>query len=137
MAQDLSTLPAPAGDGIAGNLTDLGRDSLGFLTTCRDYGDIVPLRLGLTSSCVLTNPEYIEPVLKNRDTFIKSRGFRVLKTLLGEGRLRANPDSRSDDWRNRCFISRGSKTMAKSWSSIPIGCCRRGMMAKLTISTPT
>jgi cytochrome P450 len=93
MAQDLSTLPAPAGDGIAGNLIDLGRDPLGFLTQCRDYGDIVPLRLGLTSSCVLTNPDYIEQVLKNRDTFIKSRGFRVLKTLLGEGLLTAEGES--------------------------------------------
>ncbi len=93
MAQDLSTLPAPAGDGIAGNLIDLGRDPLGFLTTCRDYGEIVPLRLGLTSSCVLTNPDYIEQVLKNRDTFIKSRGFRVLKTLLGEGLLTAEGES--------------------------------------------
>jgi cytochrome P450 len=93
MAQDLSTLPAPAGDGIAGNLIDLGRDPLGFLTKCRGYGDIVPLRLGLTSSCVLTNPDYIEQVLKNRDTFIKSRGFRVLKTLLGEGLLTAEGES--------------------------------------------
>jgi cytochrome P450 len=93
MAQDLSTLPAPAGHGIAGNLIDLGNDPLAFLTQCRDYGDIVPLRLGLTTSCVLTNPDYIEQVLKDRDTYIKSRGFRVLKTLLGEGLLTADGES--------------------------------------------
>jgi cytochrome P450 len=99
MAQDLSTLPAPAGHGIAGNLIDLGNDPLAFLTQCRDYGDIVPLRLGLTTSCVLTNPDYIEQVLKDRDTYIKSRGFRVLKTLLGEGLLTA--DGESWFWKRR------------------------------------
>jgi cytochrome P450 len=93
MAQDLSTLPAPAGHGIAGNLIDLGNDPLAFLSKCRDYGDIVPLRLGLTTSCVLTNPDYIEQVLKDRDTYIKSRGFRVLKTLLGNGLLTADGES--------------------------------------------
>ena len=93
MAQDISTLPAPAGHGIAGNLIDLAHDPLGFLTSCRDYGDIVPLRLGLTASCLLTNPDYIEQVLKDRDMFIKSRGFRVLKTLLGEGLLTADGES--------------------------------------------
>jgi cytochrome P450 len=93
MAQDVFTLPAPEGHGIAGNLIDLGNDPLGFLTRCRDYGEIVPLRLGLTSSCLLTNPVYIEQVLKDRETFIKSRGFRVLKSLLGEGLLTAEGES--------------------------------------------
>lgn len=43
---------------------------------------MVPMRLGLTPACLITNPDYIEQVLKNRELFIKSRGFRVLKTLL-------------------------------------------------------
>jgi cytochrome P450 len=93
MTQDISTLPAPVGHGLAGNLIELGNDPLSFLSECRDFGDIVPLRLGLTTSCVLTNPDYIEQVLKDRDTFIKSRGFRVLKTLLGEGLLTADGES--------------------------------------------
>lgn len=93
MAQDIFELPAPPINSIVGHLVELGEDPLGFLTRCRDYGDIVPLRLGLTPSCVLTNPEYIEEVLKNRETFIKSRGFRVLKTLLGEGLLTAEGES--------------------------------------------
>jgi cytochrome P450 len=54
---------------------------------------MVPLRLGLTSACLITHPDYIEQVLKDRDTFIKSRGFRVLKTLLGEGLLTAEGES--------------------------------------------
>jgi cytochrome P450 len=93
MPQDVFELPAPEGNTIVGHLLDLSNDPLGFLTKCRDYGDIVPLRLGLTPVCVLMNPAYIEQVLKDRDTFIKSRGFRVLKTLLGEGLLTAEGES--------------------------------------------
>jgi cytochrome P450 len=93
MMQDMFALPAPEGDGIAGNLIELGKDPLGFFTRCRDYGDLVPLRLGLTLSCLLTHPDYIEQVLKDGETFIKSRGFRVLKTLLGEGLLTAEGES--------------------------------------------
>lgn len=93
MTQDVFELPAPPGNTIVGHLLDLAQDPLGFLTQCRDYGDIVPLRLALTPACVLFNPEYIEQVLRDRETFIKSRGFRVLKTLLGEGLLTAEGES--------------------------------------------
>jgi cytochrome P450 len=85
---DIFELEAPEANTIAGHLLDLGRDPLGFLTHCaHNYGEIVPLRLGLTATCLLVNPEHIEQVLKDTDAFIKSRGFRVLKTLLGEGLL--------------------------------------------------
>ncbi len=85
---DIFELDAPKGNSIAGHLLDLGNDPLGFLTDCgRNYGDIVPLQLGLTPACLIVNPDYIEQVLKERNSFIKSRGFRALKTLLGEGLL--------------------------------------------------
>jgi cytochrome P450 len=88
MMQNLFELNGPEGNSIVGNLADLGSDPLGFLTHCaQNYGDIVPLRLGLTSACLLTHPDYIEQVLADRQNFIKSPGFRVLKTLLGEGLL--------------------------------------------------
>lgn len=93
MTKDVFELPAPPANSIVGHLLDLGQDPLGFLTACRDYGDIVPLRLGLTPTCLLTNPEYIEEVLKDREHFIKSRGLRALKTLLGEGLLTAEGES--------------------------------------------
>ncbi len=93
MAKDVFELPAPPVNSIVGHLFELGKDPLGFLTDCRDYGDIVPLQLGLTPSCLVTNPEYIEEVLKNRQDFIKSRGLRALKTLLGEGLLSAEGES--------------------------------------------
>lgn len=93
MAQDVFELPGPPVHSIVGHLLELSQNPLEFLSNCRDYGDIVPLRLGLTPYCILMNPEYIEFVLKNRDDFIKSPGFRVLKTLLGEGLLTAEGES--------------------------------------------
>ncbi|WP_414619833.1 cytochrome P450 [Calothrix sp. CCY 0018] len=85
---DIFELDAPKGNSIAGHLLDLGNDPLGFLTDCgRNYGDIIPLQLGLTPACLIVNPDYIEQVLKERNSFVKSRGFRALKTLLGEGLL--------------------------------------------------
>jgi cytochrome P450 len=93
MPKDVFDLPTPSANSIVGHLFELGQDPLGFMTRCRDYGDIVPLQLGLTSSCLLTNPEYIEEVLKNRNDFIKSRGLRALKSLLGEGLLSAEGES--------------------------------------------
>lgn len=94
MTQYLFELSAPQGSSLVGNLVDLGNDPLGFLTKCaREYGDIVPLRLGLTPACLISNPDYIEEVLKNRDIFVKSRGFRALRSLLGEGLLTSEGDT--------------------------------------------
>ncbi|GBE90606.1 cytochrome P450 [Nostoc cycadae] len=93
MSKDVFELSAPPVNSIVGHLQQLGQDPLGFLSRCRDYGDIVPLQLGLTSACLVTNPDYIEEVLKNRTDFIKSRGLRSLKTLLGEGLLTAEGES--------------------------------------------
>ncbi|KYC34845.1 hypothetical protein WA1_49895 [Scytonema hofmannii PCC 7110] len=85
MTQDIFDLAGPQENSIVGSLIDLRNDLLGFLTRCaREYADIVPMRLGLTPACFITNPDYIEQVLRDREKFIKSRGFRILKTLLGE-----------------------------------------------------
>ncbi|MES1021268.1 cytochrome P450 [Gloeocapsa sp. BRSZ] len=58
MEQDIFELPGPEGKALVGNLLDLSQDPLGFLTHCaREYGDIVPMRLGLTPTCLLTHPD--------------------------------------------------------------------------------
>jgi len=87
-AKSVFELEGPSGNSIVGSLAELGEDPLGFLMRCdRDYKDIIPLRLGLTPACFVTNPELIEQVLKSRESFVKSRGFRALNTLLGSGLL--------------------------------------------------
>jgi cytochrome P450 len=94
MSQDLLELPGPEGNSLVGNLAQLGQDPLGFLTECANkYGDIVPLRLGLTPACLITNPDYIEQVLKDRDSFIKGKGLRALHSLLGQGLLTSEGES--------------------------------------------
>lgn len=93
-ATNIFELEGPAGSAILGNLNELGADPLAFLTKCdRNYGDIVPLRLGPTPACLITAPNLIEAVLKNRNAFIKSRGFRALNRLLGHGLLTNEGDS--------------------------------------------
>lgn len=94
LAKNVFELEGPEGNSIVGNLAELGEDPLAFLTKCdRNYGDIVPLRLGLTPACFITHPDLITQVLREREAFIKSRGFRALHTLLGRGLLTNEGDS--------------------------------------------
>lgn len=95
MPHHLSELPAPPKRFLLGHLKDLSRDPLGFLaSTARDYGDLVPLQLGLQySSCLLSDPAGVEEVLKAPNLFVKSRVFRMLKGLLGEGLLTSEGES--------------------------------------------
>src|SRR5215467_3863056 len=77
----------PRGPALLGNLGELNRDQLGFYTRCaREYGDLVPVRLGPRRGLLVYHPDAIEEVLvaRNRDV-IKSRGVRLLRTLLGDG----------------------------------------------------
>jgi len=84
----------PKGHVLFGNLADLNRDQLGFYTRCaREYGDLVPLRLGRTPALLVYHPDAIEEVLvaRNRD-FIKSWGVRLLRAFLGDGLFLAEGD---------------------------------------------
>jgi Cytochrome P450 len=56
--------PEPRGFPVLGHLPFIGRDVLGFFTTCaRQYGDVVALRLGQWPALLLSHPDYIETVL--------------------------------------------------------------------------
>ena len=84
----------PRGRPFFGSLGDLRRDQLGFYTRCvREYGDVVPLRLGPVRGALVCHPDAIEEALvaRNRD-FVKSRGVRLLRALLGEGLLLSEGD---------------------------------------------
>lgn len=93
-AQNIFELEGPSGSAVLGSLGELSENPLAFSTKCdRDYGDIVPLRLGPTAACLITHPDLIEEVLKNRTAIIKSRAFRALTRLLGNGLLTSEGDS--------------------------------------------
>ena len=81
--------PGPRGHFLLGSGPDLARDQLGFYAACaRDYGDVVPLRLGPRRGLLVYHPDAIDEVLvtRNRD-FIKSPGVRLLSRVLGNGIL--------------------------------------------------
>ncbi|MEH2294095.1 cytochrome P450 [Nostoc sp.] len=86
--QNVLTLPGPKGKFIVGNAIEFGQDPLGFLTQCaQQYGEIVPFRLGNSPTILLSNPEYIDQVLKDNKLFVKANALRTLNALLGDGLL--------------------------------------------------
>lgn len=83
MSKDLLTLPSPKVDSV---LKEYSQDPLGFMTRCaREFGEIVPLRVGDKLYCLLTNPDHISEVLKDRVLFSKASDLRILSGLLGKG----------------------------------------------------
>ena len=66
-----------------------------FLTQCaRDYGDVVFFRFLNVPICLLTHPNDIEDVLVTRQpNFVKSRDYRVLARVLGNGLAQPGPAS--------------------------------------------
>jgi len=79
----------PRGHWLLGSSAVVARDQLGFYTACaREYGDLVPLRLGPRRGLLAFHPDAIEEVLvtRNRD-FVKSPGVRLLARVLGNGLL--------------------------------------------------
>ena len=91
--------PGPAGRFILGNALDLSRDWMGFLGECAHrYGDVVFFRFFNVPICLLVHPDFIEYVLvSNPSNFVKSRDYRVLSRVMGEGLLTAEGET----WRQQ------------------------------------
>ena len=82
--------PGPKGTFLLGNLPDINRDQLGFLTaTAREYGDFVQLKFGPSRrSFLLSHPDLVEEVLVTQQrNFVKGYFYRILEPLLGNGLL--------------------------------------------------
>lgn len=86
--------PGPRGKPLFGHLFAFRRDPIGFLTNImRDYGDIVHFKVGLQNIFLFNHPDYIKDVLVTHNlNFIKSRGLKRTKVLLGEGLLTSEGD---------------------------------------------
>jgi cytochrome P450 len=96
MSMNVEMLPrGPKGHILLGSFPDFRRDQLGFYASCaRDYGDVVPVRLGHRRVILIYHPDAIEEVLVTRSRdFIKSPGVRLLRPLLGDGLLLSEGDS--------------------------------------------
>ena len=92
--QDFRQLPAPKGNFFLGNALELNKDILGFFNHCTEqYGKIVPLRLGLTPACLISEPKYIEQILQERELFVKNTpDWRTVRTLVGQGLVTSEGD---------------------------------------------
>ncbi len=99
MSQDLQTLPRPQ---ITTAIAEYSHDPLSFLTRCaREFGEIVPLQFEGEQFCLLTNPDQITEVLKDRLRFIKAKDTQMLRGLLGNGLI----TSEGDFWQRQRRLS--------------------------------
>jgi cytochrome P450 len=81
--------PGPRGGLLLGNLFEIRRDPLAFLTRVgAEYGDIAHVRLGSFHVFLLNHPDDIEQVLvTHADRFAKGRTLSGARRLFGHGLL--------------------------------------------------
>ncbi len=92
--------PGPKGSLIQGVMPEFNRDSLAFITLCREYGDVVKMRFLYLTVYFVYHPNDIEYVLStNAKNFIKSRSLRspFFQRLVGKGLL----TSEGEFWRRQ------------------------------------
>jgi len=92
--------PGPKGSLVLGVMPEFNRDTLAFITRCREYGDVVRARFFYITCYFLYNPDDIEYVLStNAKNFIKSMSVRsnFFHRLIGNGLL----TSEGDFWRRQ------------------------------------
>ena len=92
--------PGPKGSFILGVMPEFNRDTLAFITRCRDYGEVVRARFFYLTCYFLYHPDDIEYVLStNAKNFIKSMSVRsnFFHRLIGNGLL----TSEGDFWRRQ------------------------------------
>lgn len=82
--------PGPKGHPILGVMPEFNRDTLGFITRCRDYGDVVRARFLYVTAYFIYHPDDIEYVVStNAKNFFKSMSLRsnFFHRLVGNGLL--------------------------------------------------
>ncbi len=82
--------PGPKGHPILGVMPEFNRDTLGFITRCRDYGDVVRARFLYVTAYFLYHPNDIEYVVStNAKNFVKAMSLRsnFFQRLVGNGLL--------------------------------------------------
>jgi cytochrome P450 len=82
--------PGPKGHPILGVMPEFNRDTLGFITRCRDYGDVVRARFLYVTAYFLYHPNDIEYVVSTHSrNFVKSMSLRsnFFQRLVGNGLL--------------------------------------------------
>lgn len=92
--------PGPKGSLIMGVMRDFNRDTLGFITRLREYGDVVRSRFLYVQAYFLYNPNDIESLLTtNAKSYRKAQSLRspFFHRLVGNGLV----TSEGDFWRRQ------------------------------------
>ena len=92
--------PGPKGSLIMGVMREFNRDTLGFVTRCRDFGDVVHARFLYVHAYFLYNPNDIESILTtNAKSYRKAQSLRspFFHRLVGNGLV----TSEGDFWRRQ------------------------------------
>src|SRR5258705_4813573 len=92
--------PGPKGHPIMGVMREFNRDTLGFVTRCQQYGDVVCSRFLYVHAYFLYNPDDIEILLStNAKSFRKAQSLRspFFHRLVGNGLV----TSEGDFWRRQ------------------------------------
>jgi cytochrome P450 len=90
-----SKLPLAAGPFLLGNLREFRHDRLSLQRRLlAEHGGAAWFRIGPVRVLMLSDPELIHGVLVSEPSaFVKSRGFRVLRPLVGDGLVTAEGDA--------------------------------------------
>lgn len=94
MARPLNTVPvAPGRWPLLGHVPRLLRDSLRFVPSLRDTGDIVRVDIGTWPVYFLTTPALVRQTLvEDARHFVKGRIFQWLRVILGQGLVTSDGD---------------------------------------------
>src|ERR1700704_1568047 len=95
-----SVPPGPKGSLILGVMPEFNRDTLGFVTRCRDYGNVVRTRFFYVPAYFIYHPNDIEYIVStNARNFIKPMSLRsnFFRRLVGNGLV----TSEGDFWRRQ------------------------------------
>lgn len=87
--------PGPRGEPLLGSLRALRRNPLTFFPAqVREYGDVVRLRVGPIHVTLVAHPDHVRHVLQDnaRNYNKQTRGFAVVRELLGQGLLTSEGD---------------------------------------------
>ncbi|MDP6708313.1 MAG: cytochrome P450 [Alphaproteobacteria bacterium] len=89
------SLSGPKGLPLIGNLRDIRKDPLGYFTrVARDYGDVVPIRLGPERLLFINRPEYVRHVLQvNFKGYRKSDYYQRVRPIFGDSILMQEGES--------------------------------------------
>lgn len=119
--------PGPTGGLILGVMPEFNRDSLGFITRCRDqFGDVVRMRFLYLTVYFIYHPDDIEYVLStNAKNFIKSRSLRspFFQRLVGNGLL----TSEGEFWRRQRKLAQPAfhRQRINSYGEVMVNYARR------------